>query len=68
MTKFDILSAYASMEGIQKVLNGMAARAKFDSNMDKATYELERFEAEFEAEFKLFFPEIMKHLSERYSL
>ena len=50
---------YASIEGIQRVLNGMNRRTKYVSGMDKATFELQKFYSEFENEFTLFFKELI---------
>ena len=50
---------YASIEGIQRVLNGMNRRTKYVSGMDKATFELQKYYSEFENEFTLFFKELM---------
>jgi acyl carrier protein phosphodiesterase len=49
---------YASLEGIQRVLNGMNRRTKNVSGMDKATFELQQFYSEFEGEFTQFFEEL----------
>jgi len=50
---------YASIEGIQRVLNGMNRRTKYVSGMDKATFELQKYYSEFENEFTLFFKELI---------
>jgi acyl carrier protein phosphodiesterase len=50
---------YASIEGIQRVLNGMNNRIKNISNMNEATNELRAYYQEFENEFTLFFKELM---------
>ncbi|TYA57344.1 acyl carrier protein phosphodiesterase [Formosa maritima] len=50
---------YASIEGIQRVLNGMNRRTKYVSGMDKATTELQEHYLEFEEEFTLFFKELI---------
>jgi acyl carrier protein phosphodiesterase len=63
MVKNNILNAYKDMSGIQRVLTGMSKRAKFISNMEKATFELETYYDFFEEEFKAFFPELKKHVS-----
>ncbi|MFD1061669.1 ACP phosphodiesterase [Winogradskyella litorisediminis] len=52
------LLSYATVEGIQKVLNGMNNRTKGLSKMNNATKELiENYEA-FENDFKLFFEDL----------
>lgn len=50
---------YASIEGIQRVLNGMNRRTKYVSGMDKATVELQKYYTEFENEFTQFFTELI---------
>lgn len=58
MLQHDILFAYSKLEGIEKVLYGMAKRAKFESNMEQAIHDLKEHYVLFENEFKLFFPEL----------
>jgi len=57
------LVSYASIKGIQKVLEGMNRRTKNKSKMNLATQELEDFYTEFESEFTLFFQDLI-HFSE----
>lgn len=54
------LLSYATIEGIQKVLNGMNRRTKGRSKMNEATKELKSFYSEFENDFKLFFEDLKK--------
>ncbi|WP_370392116.1 ACP phosphodiesterase [uncultured Winogradskyella sp.] len=49
---------YASIEGIQSVLNGMNRRTNYKSKMDKAVKELTLFYQDFENEFFAFFDEL----------
>jgi acyl carrier protein phosphodiesterase len=49
---------YAHLEGIGKVLKGMASRAKFNSHMEHGVEELELYYDEFEKEFSDFFPQL----------
>lgn len=60
MTEYDILFNYSKTEGIQRVLSGMARRARFQSNMEKATDDLVRDHQVYEKDFRLFFPELQK--------
>jgi acyl carrier protein phosphodiesterase len=53
------LLSYASIDGIQRVFNGMNRRLKHIDNMNKATEELEQYYEEFESEFTAFFAELM---------
>ncbi|MFD0836108.1 ACP phosphodiesterase [Mariniflexile aquimaris] len=50
---------YESIEGISRVLSGMNRRTNNRSKMDKAVEDLELFYAEFEAEFTIFFDELI---------
>jgi acyl carrier protein phosphodiesterase len=62
MLRNNILCAYATTAGVQRVLEGMAYRASFQSNMEHAAEDmLEHYEA-FEKEFTEFFPELKKHV------
>lgn len=50
--------SYQSMEGIQRTLQGMSRRTKYVSGMELATQDLYLMHDEFEAQFKVFFPDI----------
>ena len=50
---------YAHLEGISRVLKGMASRAKFNSQMEHGVEELGLYYDEFSAEFSEFFPILM---------
>ena len=50
---------YAHLKGIDRVLQGMSNRTKFDSQMEHGVEELELYYAEFEHEFTEFFPELI---------
>ncbi len=60
MLKDNWLLAYASIEGISRVLHGMSKRTKHNSKMDLATRELKEYNDLFENEFKLFFKELIE--------
>ena len=60
MLEYNILSAYAHFEGIEKVLQGMSRRASFVSNMEYAIHDLKEHYPLFETEFKEFFPELQQ--------
>jgi acyl carrier protein phosphodiesterase len=59
MIKYDWLTNYAKLEGIQKVLSGMASRTSFVSHMDEAVADLKEHYQLFENEFRLFFPDLV---------
>ena len=59
MRRNNWLFNYATIEGIQKTLSGMARRTKYQSNMEKATLELEAHYEQFQSEFHQFFPEVI---------
>lgn len=52
------LLSYATIDGIQTVLNGMDKRTKGKSKMNNATKELKEYYSEFEEDFTLFFNDL----------
>jgi acyl carrier protein phosphodiesterase len=56
---------YANLDGINKVLRGMANRAKFVSGMESGVEELKKYNTEFEDEFTHFFPDLRQFVNER---
>lgn len=56
---------YAKLEGIERVLRGMASRAKFESGMETGVEELTRYNLEFETEFSQFFPELRQFVNSK---
>ena len=54
------LLSYATIEGIQKVLNGMNKRTEGRSKMNEAVNELKEFYEDFEEDFTLFFEDLME--------
>ncbi|MCG3166557.1 MAG: Acyl carrier protein phosphodiesterase [Bacteroidia bacterium] len=68
MTEYNILFNYSKTDGIQRVLTGMARRARFQSNMEKATADLITDYHYYEKDFRLFFPELEKFTKENFSL
>lgn len=65
MIKGNWLVNYAKSEGIHRALTGMSRRTPYDSKMDEAIHDLEKYYTEFDNEFLLFFPEL-KQLSESF--
>ncbi|MGC6432547.1 MAG: ACP phosphodiesterase [Jejuia sp.] len=61
------LLSYASIEGIQRVLEGMNRRTKNRSGMNEAVRELEEFYTEFEREFTSFFEELIQFSKKKLS-
>lgn len=64
MIRGDWLTNYAKKEGIHRSLTGLSRRTKFKSGLDLAIQELVEYYDEFEAEFRSFFPEIQRHISQ----
>ncbi len=58
MVKDNWLLSYATIDGIQKVLNGMNRRTKGISKMNESTHELKHYYNEFENEFFIFFEDL----------
>ncbi len=67
MVSNDILTQYSKLEGIKRVFEGMARRAKFESGMENATEELKLYMDEYDYEFRLFFPEIVEHFEQGFT-
>jgi acyl carrier protein phosphodiesterase len=73
MKKNDWLTNYAHIEGIEKVLCGMARRTPYESGMEKAAQDLLRHYDFFEKEYFEFMPQLeevcintIKELRDRY--
>jgi len=58
MKKNDWLTNYAKIEGIEKVLGGMARRTPYESGMEKASQDLLRHYDLFEREYFEFMPQL----------
>lgn len=58
MKKNDWLTNYSQIEGIDKVLGGMARRTPYESGMEKASGDLVRHYESFEKEFFEFMPQL----------
>ena len=59
------LLSYATIEGIQKVLDGMNKRTNGRSKMNEATKELKNYYEEFENDFTFFFKDLIKVSNEK---
>ena len=75
MIKGNWLLSYATIDGIQLVLNGMNKRTKNRSKMNEATKELRLYYEDFEEDFTLFFKDLIteslnkkKELEKEYNL
>ncbi len=64
MIQHDWLFNYQYLDGIQKVMKGMANRTKFNSKMEQSVKELKLYHKEFRNEFHLFFPELISFSQE----
>ncbi|MBN2172493.1 MAG: DUF479 domain-containing protein [Bacteroidales bacterium] len=60
MKRFNWLTGYASFEGLDRALNGMAIRTPFESGMGGAVYDLQRNYVLFRNEFFNFFPDLIQ--------
>jgi acyl carrier protein phosphodiesterase len=61
MVTHNVLESYSSIDGITIVLEQMAKRAKFESNMELAGNELVRDYRYYESEFREFLPELQHY-------
>jgi len=57
------LEGYANLIDLQRVFNGMSRRASFVSGMENAITDLKKDYSLYEAEFSLFFPDIINYTS-----
>lgn len=64
MVRGNWLRNYGNLEGIQRVLAGMARRASFESKMELATNDLQESYHDFKKEFEEFFPELQDYCSQ----
>jgi len=62
------LEGYAKIDGIDRVLKGMATRTKFRSNMEYAAGDLKKDYHLYETEFKAFFPELIKYVNSQHKI
>ncbi|WP_299528632.1 ACP phosphodiesterase [uncultured Lutibacter sp.] len=65
MIEYNWLVAYASIEGIGKILEGMNKRTKGISKMDLAIEDLKLYYKEFEEDFTSFFKELEQFTEEK---
>ncbi|PHQ57522.1 MAG: ACP phosphodiesterase [Lutibacter sp.] len=68
MIEYNWLVAYASTEGIEKVLHGMNRRTKGVSKMDLAIEDLKIYYLELELDFTTFFKELMEFTDKKTTL
>jgi acyl carrier protein phosphodiesterase len=61
MVTRDWFMGYKSLEGIEWALTGISKRLSFESGIENATEELKKDFELYEAEFKIFFPEIIEN-------
>ena len=64
MTQHNWLLGYAETEGIRRALGGLSRRASAGSGMETAATELEANYAEYESDFRLFFPQLQGCVAE----
>lgn len=56
------LEGYARFDSLQRVFNGMSRRTNHQSGMENAVGDLKANYADFESEFREFFPDITRHI------
>lgn len=64
MVRGNWLVAYGKIEGLHRALTGMTRRTRYDSKMNESIQDLLTHYADFESEFRAFFIELEKHISE----
>lgn len=60
LIKYDWFSNYESLDGLQKTLNGIGKRTKFNNNLDKTLHSMIEHHDIIEDHFNQFFPIIIK--------
>ena len=68
MVQHNWLLGYAETEGIRRALGGLSRRASAGSGMETAATELVANYAEYEADFRAFFPQLQAYVAEQLSL
>ncbi|GAB2870945.1 acyl carrier protein phosphodiesterase [Hymenobacter ruber] len=63
MVQHNWLLGYAEIEGIRRALSGLSRRASAGSGMETAATELVANYAEYEADFRAFFPELQAYVA-----
>lgn len=58
------LTGYANLHDLQRVFNGMSRRTSFESGMENAVGFLKKNYQDFETDFRLFFPDLVKNSDE----
>ena len=62
MIQKNLLVSYASLEGIESVMQGMSRRSKHDSKMEESVEALKTGYEAFRDEFFAFFPDLQNHV------
>ena len=68
MEKQNWLMAYSSFDGMQQAFNGMSRRTTFESNMEHAVVNLKAGYAEFNEEFRQFFPDLLSFVKNNFEV
>ena len=59
---------YATIDGIGRALTGLSKRVKYENKMHEAVMDLQTHYHGLESDFRIFFPELIKAVSERQAL
>ncbi|MCX6276410.1 MAG: acyl carrier protein phosphodiesterase [Bacteroidetes bacterium] len=59
---------YATIDGIGRALAGLSKRVKYENKMHEAVLDLKAHYHDLESDFRIFFPELMKAVTERMTL
>lgn len=60
LLRYDWFENYSTIEGIQKTLNGISKRTKFENNLTSATKTIQNHLQNLEEDFLTFFPELVE--------
>lgn len=61
LIRYDWLNNYANIEGTGRALSGLASKARFNSNMQNAVYDLVSDYKLYKKEFEEFFPDLINY-------
>lgn len=65
MIQHNWIPYYATFEGVDRSLRGIARRTSFPSGLETAVVDLETYYDEFDAAFRRFWPELVAHVAQQ---
>ena len=65
MSRYDWLSQYQYIDGLQQSLSSMDRRTVFESKMENAVNDIQKDYGKYEEEFTLFFDELIRFCQDK---